>query len=63
MFAQSGDAVIVGDADGGWFWLSPMALWAPWASEALARALGLSPKKRFLLTGHWKRGVLEVQSQ
>jgi hypothetical protein len=39
MFAWSRDAIIVGDADGGWFWLPPMALWAPWASAALERAL------------------------
>jgi hypothetical protein len=44
MFAWSRDAVIIGDADGGWFWLSPMALWAPWASAALAAARPLTQK-------------------
>jgi predicted nuclease with RNAse H fold len=63
MFAQSGDAVVVGDTEGGWFWLPPMALWAPWASAALETALGPSLKKRFPMTGHWKRGVIEMQSQ
>ena len=58
MFARSGDVVIVGDTDGGWFWLPPATLWAPWASAALDVALG-----RFPLTRHWKRDLFEVQSQ
>jgi hypothetical protein len=63
MFALAGDAVIVGDHDGGWFWLPPKSLWDPWASAALEVALGPSPKNRFPFTGHWKRDVFEVQSQ
>jgi hypothetical protein len=59
MFARSGDAVIVGDADGGWFWLPPMTLWASWASATLEKALSLSPKNRFPLTGQWKPAVFE----
>jgi hypothetical protein len=55
MFAQSGDAVIVGDTAGGWFWLPPIAFWDSWASAALIKALGPSPKNRFPLTGHWKQ--------
>jgi predicted nuclease with RNAse H fold len=62
MFARSGDAVIVGDTDGGWFWLPPNSLWDPWASAALELALRPSPKNRFPLTGHWKNDVLEVQA-
>jgi hypothetical protein len=62
MFAWSRDAVIVGDHLGGWFWLPPKSLWAPWASAALEAALGPSPKNRFPLTGHWKRDPIEVQS-
>lgn len=33
--ADKGTAKIVGDAEGGWFWLPPFALWEPWASEGL----------------------------
>jgi hypothetical protein len=61
MLAWSRDATIVGDADGGWFWLPPMALWAPWASAALDAALRPSPKNRFPLTGHWKRDLFEAR--
>jgi predicted nuclease with RNAse H fold len=63
MFARSGDAVIVGDTEGGWFWLPPMTLWDPWASAALELALRPSPKNRFPLTGHWKRDVLVAQAR
>jgi predicted nuclease with RNAse H fold len=63
MFAQSGNAIVVGDNKGGWFWLPPMTLWAPWASAALKTALGPSPKNRFPLTGHWKRDLFEGQLQ
>ena len=62
MFARSGDAVIVGDTGGGWFWLPPMTFWVPWARAALVKALGPSPKNRFPLTGHWKRDVLMVKA-
>jgi hypothetical protein len=43
--AASGEAEVVGDAGSGWFWLPPLKLWAPWATEALAqnrRQLGLA---------------------
>ena len=43
--AASGEAELVGDAGSGWFWLPPLKLWAPWATEALAqnrRQLGLA---------------------
>jgi len=63
MFARFGDAVIVGDTNGGWFWLPPMTMWAPWASAALEAELGPLPKNRFPLTGYWKRDVFGVQSQ
>jgi hypothetical protein len=62
MFARSGDVIIVGDTGGGWFWLPPMTSCAPWASAALVKALGPSPKNRFPLTRHWKRDVLMVKA-
>ena len=62
MFARSGDVTIIGDTSGGWFWLPPMTVWAPWATAALAKALGSSPKNRFPLTGLWKRDVLMVKA-
>jgi hypothetical protein len=63
MLAWSRDAVIVGDHDGGWFWLPPKSLWDPWASAALEIALAPSPKNRFPLTGHWEHDTFEVQSR
>ena len=63
MFARSGDAVIVGDPDGGWFWLPPLTLWDPWASMALEAALRPSPKNRFPFTGHWQPDTLKVHSR
>ena len=28
-----GAAAIIGEAEGGWFWLPPWLLWEPWAKE------------------------------
>jgi len=33
--ADVGKAEIVGDNEGGWFWLPPIRLWQPWAREGL----------------------------
>jgi predicted nuclease with RNAse H fold len=63
MFAHAGEAVVVGDSDGGWFWLPPETLWAAWASAALKTALIPTSPSRFPLTGLWKRDVFEAQSQ
>lgn len=35
--AASGKSEVVGDEQGGWFWLPPIELWAAWASDALAQ--------------------------
>ena len=37
-FAAQDTAKIVGDAEGGWFWLPPLPLWQGWASEGLSSA-------------------------
>ncbi len=37
--AKAGRASAVGEPEGGWLWLPPLALWAPWAGAALATAL------------------------
>lgn len=39
-----GTAAIIGEASGGWFWLSPWSLWQQWATQGLnnaARAMAL----------------------
>ena len=36
--AEKGTATIIGETEGGWFWLPPLSLWEPWASEGLASA-------------------------
>jgi hypothetical protein len=36
--ADKGTAAIIGEADGGWFWLPPCSLWEPWAQEGLKSA-------------------------
>jgi predicted nuclease with RNAse H fold len=43
--AATGTATRLGDPLGGWIWLPPIELWAPWASEALTlnkNALGFA---------------------
>jgi hypothetical protein len=30
--AEKGTAAIIGEAEGGWFWLPPWSLWEPWAT-------------------------------
>jgi hypothetical protein len=32
--AAAGTSEVIGDEVGGWFWLPPSNLWAPWAREA-----------------------------
>lgn len=36
--AATGTSEVVGDEIGGWFWMPPSALWAPWAREALEKS-------------------------
>ena len=36
--AAKGTAAIIGQSDGGWFWLPPWSLWQPWATEGLESA-------------------------
>jgi hypothetical protein len=36
--AAKGTAAIIGEAEGGWFWLPPWSLWEAWASEGLESA-------------------------
>lgn len=35
--AATGTSEVVGDDIGGWFWLPPSDLWAPWAQDALEK--------------------------
>jgi hypothetical protein len=36
--ADKGTTSVIGEAEGGWFWLPPWLLWQPWASEGLESA-------------------------
>jgi hypothetical protein len=36
--AEKGIAAIIGETEGGWFWLPPLSLWQPWAKEGLESA-------------------------
>jgi len=36
--SSRGTAAIIGEAEGGWFWLPPWSLWEPWAKEGLESA-------------------------
>jgi hypothetical protein len=36
--ADKGTAAIIGETQGGWFWLPPWSLWEPWAKEGLEGA-------------------------
>jgi hypothetical protein len=36
--AEKGTATIIGEDEGGWFWLPPWSLWQPWAKEGLESA-------------------------
>jgi hypothetical protein len=36
--ADKGTAAIIGEAEGGWFWLPQWSLWEPWAKEGLESA-------------------------
>lgn len=35
--AATGEAEVVGDDKGGWFWLPPLDQWAVWARDALEK--------------------------
>jgi hypothetical protein len=36
--AANGAAAIIGEAEGGWFWLPPWSMWKSWATEGLENA-------------------------
>ena len=36
--ASKGTTAIIGEAEGGWFWLPPWSLWEPWATRGLESA-------------------------
>ena len=36
--ASEGTAAIIGEPEGGWFWLPPWSLWEAWAKEGLESA-------------------------
>ena len=36
--ASKGTAAIIGEDEGGWFWLPPWSLWQSWATEGLESA-------------------------
>ena len=36
--ADKGMAAVIGESEGGWFWLPPWSLWEPWAKEGLETA-------------------------
>jgi hypothetical protein len=36
--ADKGTESIIGEPQGGWFWLPPWSLWEPWAKEGLENA-------------------------
>jgi hypothetical protein len=36
--ADKGVAAIIGEAEGGWFWLPPWSMWQPWAKDGLESA-------------------------
>jgi hypothetical protein len=53
--AEKGTATIIGETEGGWFWLPPWSLWHPWAKEGLETATNrMALKINSLLepTGH-----------
>jgi hypothetical protein len=60
MFAAKGDAVIVGDDHGGWFWLPPMELWAGWAQDSLKLALSKHQRGGFPNTARWALAIPEI---
>jgi predicted nuclease with RNAse H fold len=53
--AHMGNATIVGDPAGGWLWLPPIAMWAPWAVQGLDEAIGRSRFRGFPTASVWSR--------
>jgi len=53
--AHMGEATIVGDPAGGWLWLPPPAMWAPWAVMGLDDAIGRSRLRGFPTASVWSR--------
>ena len=56
-FAHAGNATIIGDPIGGWFWLPPKALWEPWALQGLEEALSRSSLWGFAAVPTWSSGI------
>ena len=56
-FAHAGEATIIGDPSGGWFWLPPKALWEPWALQGLEEALTRSSLRSFGAVQTWPSAV------
>jgi hypothetical protein len=45
--ANKGTAAIIGETEGGWFWLPPLALWESWAKEGLESAEKRMAERKF----------------
>jgi hypothetical protein len=45
--AGKGAAAIIGETEGGWFWLPPLVLWEPWAKEGLESAEKRMAERKF----------------
>ena len=56
-FAHAGDATIIGDPTGGWFWLPSKALWEPWALQGLEEALSRSRLRGFAAVQMWSSEI------
>lgn len=60
MFAVRGDVIVVGDVQGGWFWLPPIDLWASWARNDFKLALAICQKGNFPATAAWIETARQV---
>jgi hypothetical protein len=60
MFAVDGTATIIGDKQGGWFWLPPIGLWAGWAQDSLTLALSKHQSGAFPNTARWTAAATEI---
>jgi hypothetical protein len=54
-FAALETAVVVGDANHGWFWLAPTKFWQQWASIALGRQIQKLKKGKFPSINVWTK--------
>jgi hypothetical protein len=63
LFAAKSDAVIVGDDQGGWFWLPPIEVWAGWARDAFRLALSTHQQQgKFPTTTRWAAAVTKINT-